>query len=321
MAIVRNYRDAGNNLEGLSILEDRDSLIKQLKAAGKNKAAFVGDNTWMSVFLDTFGMAFPHDSYDVEDLHTVGVGVLEHLFHDSKSFKFFPSGQFLAKLQQTNYILGRIIDKTQFLSYWEIMPWNRRTRAVLASIGRMLEDALSIDAAQIMAHLNTFRSSQLGSELDEDRKAIQAAWATRQGSPNIVISDEIGVFSLELLLHQLSIPWPFAFLPVGHGSQPPQPNVNIVVADEIGVFLSIRSRVAPGIVPKRMLPKANWPCSLFAAKFTIPLIDSLWHAVAHSRHFLESASFNPPQGKLGQMLNVYTIDIMACHSTFIWRYV
>ena len=42
----------------------------------------MGDDTWTTVFPDSFepNMTFPYDSFNVEDLHTVDEGVIEHLF-------------------------------------------------------------------------------------------------------------------------------------------------------------------------------------------------------------------------------------------------
>ncbi|KAJ7638416.1 hypothetical protein FB45DRAFT_902779 [Roridomyces roridus] len=91
------FVDIGNNFGGSSIAED--SIMKQLKLAGK-RAAFMGDDTWMSVFPDSFqpNMSFPYDSFNVEDLHTVDEGVIKHLFplleDASKPFDFLV-GHFL----------------------------------------------------------------------------------------------------------------------------------------------------------------------------------------------------------------------------------
>ncbi|KAI0824428.1 hypothetical protein BC628DRAFT_1379548 [Trametes gibbosa] len=73
------FIDMGSNFGGSSINED--SLIGQLRLAGK-KIAFMGDDTWTTVFPDAFeqNLTFPYDSFNVEDLHTVDEGVIEHLF-------------------------------------------------------------------------------------------------------------------------------------------------------------------------------------------------------------------------------------------------
>ena len=40
----------------------------------------MGDDTWTTVFPSSFELEFPYDSFNVEDLHTVDEGVIEHLF-------------------------------------------------------------------------------------------------------------------------------------------------------------------------------------------------------------------------------------------------
>ncbi|KAK0441449.1 hypothetical protein EV421DRAFT_1904903 [Armillaria borealis] len=123
------FVDLGNNFGASSIAED--SIMNQLQRAGKS-AAFMGDDTWMSVFPDSFGpnMSFPYDSFNVEDLHTVDEGVITRLFplleDQSKPFDFL-IGHFLgvdhvghrvgpdhpamkAKLEQMNDVLKRVVD-------------------------------------------------------------------------------------------------------------------------------------------------------------------------------------------------------------------
>ncbi|KIL69581.1 hypothetical protein M378DRAFT_156795 [Amanita muscaria Koide BX008] len=124
------FIDMGNNFGGSSIMED--SILNQLNLAGKI-SAFMGDDTWMSVFPDAFhpNMTFPYDSFNVEDLHTVDEGVITHLFpllnDDSKPFDFL-IGHFLgvdhvghrvgpdhssmtAKLKQMNDVLTRVVEE------------------------------------------------------------------------------------------------------------------------------------------------------------------------------------------------------------------
>lgn len=92
----------------------------------------MGDDTWMSVFPDSFqpNMTFPYDSFNVEDLHTVDEGVIKNIFpllHDkTKPFDFL-IGHFLgvdhvghrvgldhpsmlAKLKQMNQVLTSIVE-------------------------------------------------------------------------------------------------------------------------------------------------------------------------------------------------------------------
>ncbi|KAF4598755.1 mannose-ethanolamine phosphotransferase gpi13 [Pleurotus pulmonarius] len=122
------FVDIGNNFGASSIAED--SIIRQLQASGK-KIAFMGDDTWLSVFPDSFhpNMSFPYDSFNVEDLHTVDEGVITHLFplllDESKPFDFL-IGHFLGvdhvghrvgpdhqsmknKLMQMNTVLEKVV--------------------------------------------------------------------------------------------------------------------------------------------------------------------------------------------------------------------
>ncbi|KIY44328.1 alkaline phosphatase-like protein [Fistulina hepatica ATCC 64428] len=128
------FVDLGNNFGASSIAED--SIINQLSLRGKKVCAFVafmGDDTWMSVFPDALhpNMTFPFDSFNVEDLHTVDNGVTEHIFplleDDTKPFDFLvahflgvdhvghrvgpdhPSMQH--KLQQMDTVLRNVVDK------------------------------------------------------------------------------------------------------------------------------------------------------------------------------------------------------------------
>ncbi|KAG2156893.1 uncharacterized protein EDB93DRAFT_1078807 [Suillus bovinus] len=72
------FVDAGENFGGSSIHED--SIVHQLNAAGR-KIAFAGDDTWLTLFPDSFqpNMTFAFDSFNVEDLHTVDQGVIDNL--------------------------------------------------------------------------------------------------------------------------------------------------------------------------------------------------------------------------------------------------
>ncbi|KZT30218.1 hypothetical protein NEOLEDRAFT_318498 [Neolentinus lepideus HHB14362 ss-1] len=123
------FIDMGSNFGASSI--DEDSIIHQLRAAGK-KIAFMGDDTWTMVFPDSFepNMTFPYDSFNVEDLHTVDEGVIRHLFPllDKPASWDFIIGHFLgvdhaghrlgpdhptmkAKLAQMNEVLTRVVDR------------------------------------------------------------------------------------------------------------------------------------------------------------------------------------------------------------------
>ncbi|CAI2185548.1 2541_t:CDS:2 [Funneliformis geosporum] len=72
------FIDAGSNFAGSSIEED--NLIDQLFRQGK-KIAFMGDDTWVSLFPDQLekNMTHPFPSFNVWDLHTVDNGILNLL--------------------------------------------------------------------------------------------------------------------------------------------------------------------------------------------------------------------------------------------------
>ncbi|KAI0072712.1 hypothetical protein K474DRAFT_1686509 [Panus rudis PR-1116 ss-1] len=123
------FVDMGSNFGGQSILED--SIIQQLRNANKT-IAFMGDDTWMSVFPTSFApnMTHPFDSFNVEDLHTVDNGVTQHLIPllsdpspkwdlilghflgvDHVGHRLGPSHPTMTqKLLQMNDVLTRVVD-------------------------------------------------------------------------------------------------------------------------------------------------------------------------------------------------------------------
>ncbi|KAL7419663.1 mannose-ethanolamine phosphotransferase gpi13 [Cryptotrichosporon argae] len=71
------FIDVGNNFASVAIEED--SLVAQAQAA-ERRVVFMGDDTWVNLFPTSFAEAHPYDSFNVEDLHSVDDGVIEHLF-------------------------------------------------------------------------------------------------------------------------------------------------------------------------------------------------------------------------------------------------
>ncbi|KAI0804684.1 hypothetical protein BC629DRAFT_1590921 [Irpex lacteus] len=121
------FIDMGSNFGGASNLED--SFISQLTAAGK-RIALMGDDTWMTVYPNSFNISHPYDSFNVEDLHTVDNGVIEHIFpllrDETKPWDFL-IGHFLGvdhvghrlgpdhptmktKLEQMDQVLRDVVD-------------------------------------------------------------------------------------------------------------------------------------------------------------------------------------------------------------------
>ncbi|KAK6907186.1 phosphatidylinositol glycan, class O [Kwoniella mangroviensis CBS 8886] len=71
------FIDISSNFASTAIEED--SLITQLLNANKT-IGFMGDDTWVNLFPDSFNLSHPYDSFNVEDLHTVDEGVIENIF-------------------------------------------------------------------------------------------------------------------------------------------------------------------------------------------------------------------------------------------------
>ncbi|KZV66984.1 hypothetical protein PENSPDRAFT_654420 [Peniophora sp. CONT] len=127
------FVDMGHNFGGASI--DEDSLVKQFIQANRT-VAFMGDDTWLTVFPDSFhpNMSHPFDSFNVEDLHSVDNGVKSHLFpllskNKKKSWDLL-IGHFLGvdhvghrlgpdhpemrlKLKEMNEVLGKVVQEME----------------------------------------------------------------------------------------------------------------------------------------------------------------------------------------------------------------
>ncbi|KAJ3965771.1 hypothetical protein EV361DRAFT_1017776 [Lentinula raphanica] len=125
------FVDLGSNFGGSEIEED--SVVGQVGMKGGQllQVAFMGDDTWMTVFPHAFhtNMTWPYDSFNVEDLHTVDNGVITHLFPllESDDTPDLIIGHFLgvdhvghrvgpfhssmhSKLRQMNATLSRVVD-------------------------------------------------------------------------------------------------------------------------------------------------------------------------------------------------------------------
>jgi phosphatidylinositol glycan class O len=119
------FIDAGSNFASTAIEED--SIISQMVAANKT-IAFMGDDTWVSLYPDSFTHSHPYDSFNVEDLHTVDNGVIEHLHPylqqgnwdvlighflgvDHVGHRVGPNGDTMKdKLQQMDSVLRTVVD-------------------------------------------------------------------------------------------------------------------------------------------------------------------------------------------------------------------
>ncbi|KZT66454.1 alkaline phosphatase-like protein [Daedalea quercina L-15889] len=126
------FIDMGSNFGSASVAED--CLISQMRYAGK-KIAFMGDDTWNTIYMGMFPpeICFPYDSFDLEDIHTVDDGVIQHLFplmHNNSAQWDFIIGHFpgvdhvahrvgpdhpkmRAKLTQMDGVLRRVVDEME----------------------------------------------------------------------------------------------------------------------------------------------------------------------------------------------------------------
>jgi len=108
-------------------------LVYALLTSGRFQIAFMGDDTWMTVFPTSFerDKTFPYDSFNVEDLHTVDEGVIRHLFplleENVKSWDVIighglgvdhvghrvgpDTSTMTAKLEQMNDVLTQVVER------------------------------------------------------------------------------------------------------------------------------------------------------------------------------------------------------------------
>ncbi|GFY63625.1 GPI ethanolamine phosphate transferase 3 [Trichonephila inaurata madagascariensis] len=71
------FIDVSLNFASSEITED--NLIRQMNAFNK-RIVFMGDDTWQSLFPNTFHRSFSFPSFNVKDLDTVDSGIEQHLF-------------------------------------------------------------------------------------------------------------------------------------------------------------------------------------------------------------------------------------------------
>ena len=70
------FIDVGSNFASDELIED--NIISQITSTGMN-VTFMGDDTWMGLFPNSFSRSYPFPSFDVWDIHTVDRGVEQHL--------------------------------------------------------------------------------------------------------------------------------------------------------------------------------------------------------------------------------------------------
>ncbi len=76
------FIDIKDDVASSAITED--NLLQQL-INKKMDMVFMGDDTWVSLFPNAFKRSFPYPSFNVKDLHTVDLGVIDHLFPELRN--------------------------------------------------------------------------------------------------------------------------------------------------------------------------------------------------------------------------------------------
>ncbi|GJE99681.1 GPI ethanolamine phosphate transferase 3 [Phanerochaete sordida] len=165
------FIDMGSNFGGYSILED--SLIGQLRAAGK-KIAFMGDDTWTTVFPTSFeeNMTFPYDSFNVEDLHTVDEGVIEHLFPLLK-----------AKSKPWDFIIGHFLG-VDHVGH-RVGPDHPVMKTKLEQMDRVLRDVVDLlDDETLLVLMGDHGMDRKGDHGgDTELEVTAAVWFYSKGRP------------------------------------------------------------------------------------------------------------------------------------------
>lgn len=76
------FIDIKDDVASSAITED--NLLLQL-IRKKMEMVFMGDDTWVALFPNAFKRSFPYPSFNVKDLHTVDLGVIDHLFPELRN--------------------------------------------------------------------------------------------------------------------------------------------------------------------------------------------------------------------------------------------
>lgn len=164
------FIDVGANFASPAIEED--SFVTQLIAHNKS-VWFMGDDTWLNCFPDSFEVAHPYDSFNVEDLHTVDNGVIEHLFpylHPDNSSKWdVLIGHFLG-VDHVGHRVG---------------PYRDTMQKKLAQMDQVLRDVVNqLDDDTLLVVLGDHGMDQKGNHGgDSDLETSAAMWLYSKGSP------------------------------------------------------------------------------------------------------------------------------------------
>ncbi|XP_055342091.1 GPI ethanolamine phosphate transferase 3-like isoform X2 [Paramacrobiotus metropolitanus] len=76
------FVDVSLNFAASSVGED--NIVDQTRRAGKN-VSFIGDDTWINLYPNSFTKTIPFPSFDVKDLDVVDAGVWQHLLPEIRA--------------------------------------------------------------------------------------------------------------------------------------------------------------------------------------------------------------------------------------------
>ncbi|ODO06343.1 phosphatidylinositol glycan, class O [Cryptococcus wingfieldii CBS 7118] len=213
------FIDISSNFASTAI--DEDSLVHQLVAANKT-VGFMGDDTWMNLFPSSFhpDMSHPYDSFNVEDLHTVDNGVIEHIFPylhpDNQSSWDVLIGHFLG-VDHAGHRVG---------------PFRETMGTKLAQMDDVLRKVVDqIDDDTLLVVLGDHGMDDKGNHGgDSELEVASALWLYSKGAP-------IATDSSALRLGAVASGWPMYTYP---GSSVPIRHVNqIDIVPTISLLLGI----------------------------------------------------------------------------------
>ncbi|WVQ94537.1 hypothetical protein IAU59_001616 [Kwoniella sp. CBS 9459] len=164
------FIDISSNFASTAIEED--SLISQLAGAGK-KVGFMGDDTWVNLFPSSFNLSHPYDSFNVEDLHTVDNGVIEHIF------------PYLAPANQSQWdvLIGHFLG-VDHVGH-RVGPHRETMRIKLEQMDQVLRKVVAmIDEDTLLVVLGDHGMDDKGNHGgDSDLETASALWLYSKGAP------------------------------------------------------------------------------------------------------------------------------------------
>jgi len=164
------FVDAGANFASTAIEED--SLISQLVAANKT-LAFMGDDTWANLYPTSFNLSHPYDSFNVEDLHSVDNGVIEHLIPYLKS----------SNSSKWDVLIGHFLG-VDHVGH-RVGPERETMRVKLKQMDDVLRDVVELlDEDRLLVVMGDHGMDSKGNHGgDSDLETAAAMWLYSKGAP------------------------------------------------------------------------------------------------------------------------------------------